>query len=234
MEFEQGDIILCTVEKISGTTVFVNIDGSKKTGSITFSEVSPGRIRNIRDFVVPKKTIVCKILKILPNNLELSLRRVKDKERKEAIEQYKVERSYSSILKTVLKEKTKEIIEKIKESSTIYNFLENAKENPEELEKITGKENSQKILDILKIQKKKTITLKKEIQLSTNKPNGLEIIKNLLGNIKDVEIKYLAAGKYSIKKEENNIKNADIKIKEIFEKIETEAKKENIEIKLKN
>jgi len=57
MEFEEGDVVLCTVEKIEGTVVFVNIDGTNKQGTIITSEVAPGRIRNIREYVVPKKKI---------------------------------------------------------------------------------------------------------------------------------------------------------------------------------
>ncbi|HKL23346.1 MAG TPA: hypothetical protein VJ895_01200, partial [Candidatus Nanoarchaeia archaeon] len=155
MELEQGDLVLCTVDRIIGTTVFVKIGGTNKEGSVVFSEVSPGRIRNIRDFVVPKKIIVCKILKISGENIELSLRRVSLKEKKEAIEQYKTERSYKNILKTILKDKTKETIEKIEENSTVFIFLEEAKENSKELEKLVGKKDAEKIIEILKTQKKK-------------------------------------------------------------------------------
>ena len=78
--YNEGDIILCEVKDVVKTTVFVEtLDGIK--GSIVFSEVAPGRIRNIRDYVVPKKIIVCKILYIASDHLFLSLRRVKDEER---------------------------------------------------------------------------------------------------------------------------------------------------------
>ena len=233
MKFEQGDVVLCTVDKISGTTVFVNIDGISKKGTIVFSEVSPGRIRNIREFVVPKKTICCKILKVSENNIELSLRRVTQKEQKEVMEQHKIERSYISVLKTTLKEKTPETIEKIKQSSTIYTFLEQAKEDSKELEKLVGKENTKKILEILKTQKKKTVTLKKTIKMHSTNPEGISQIKELLGKEKDVEIKYLAAGKYSIKREDENMKKADTKITEIVQKLEKQAKKLGFEFSFK-
>ena len=56
MALEEGEIIFCTVNKIVGTTVFVSIDGNGD-GSLSFSEVAAGRIRNIRDYIVPKKKI---------------------------------------------------------------------------------------------------------------------------------------------------------------------------------
>jgi translation initiation factor 2 alpha subunit (eIF-2alpha) len=233
MEFEQGDVLLCSVDKIVGTTVFVNIDGTTKTGSMVFSEVAPGRIRNIRDYIVPKKTIVCKILKITPNNIELSLRRVKEKERKEIIEQHKIEKSYRAILKSILKEKTKEIVEKIKQKNSLYNFLENSKENSKELEELVGKENSKSILEILKTQKKKTIILKKEMNLSTTDPNGLSLIKEILTKIEGVEIKYIAAGKYSLKREDTDIKKADTFLSEKIQEIEKAITPHNFQIKYK-
>lgn len=233
MEIEQEDVVLCTVEKISGTTVFVSVEGTEKSGSIVFSEVAPGRIRNIRDYVVPKKTLVCKVLKINPNNLELSLRRVKEKERKEVTEQYKIEKSYVAILKSILGEKTKEIINQIKNEDTIYNFLEEAKEDSKKLQELVGKENTDKIIEILNSQKKKSVILKKQIEFSTQRPDGLNIIKEILGNIKEAEVKYIAAGKYSLNREDEDLKKADTKLMQIISNIEKEAKSSGVDFKYK-
>jgi len=61
---EEGEIVLCTVKKILYHSVFVNLDEyENKEGIIHISEISPGRIRNIRDFVKENKTIVCKVLR---------------------------------------------------------------------------------------------------------------------------------------------------------------------------
>lgn len=232
MEFEQGDVVLCTVSKIIGTTVFVNIDGNGE-GTIITSEIAPGRIRNLRDYVVPNKKIVCKILKIAGNNIHLSLRRVTQKEKKEVLEQEKQEKSYKSILKSILGEKSKEIIEKITKKEKLYDFFEESKENSKELEKLIGKENSQKVLEILNSQKQKSVILKKIINLNTTKPNGLKLIKEILGKIKNAEVKYISAGKYSIKKESENLKKADTELKQILEEIEKFARKNNMEFSVK-
>ncbi len=224
MEIEQDDIVLCTVEKISGTTVFVMIEDTNKTGSIVFSEISPGRIRNIRDFVVPKKTIVCKVLKINPNNLELSLRRVKEKEKKEKMEEYKLEKSYLSILKSSLKEKAPEIIKKIKEKNTIYDFLESSKKDDKELKKLVGDEISKKIKNILKNQKTKKSIIKKVIEFNTFVPEGIKIINEVFSDNKDIEIKYIAAGRYSLKKEDSDLKKADLELKNFISQIEKKLK----------
>lgn len=236
MELETGDVVLCTVEKIERTTVFVKIPVLRKEieGSMTISEIAPGRIRNLRDYVVPKKKIVCKVLRISNGRVELSLRRVTQKERKEVLEEYEKERSYINILKSVMGEKAEEAIEEISKQERILDFLNEEKENPRKLEKIVGKENSQKIIKIIKAQKPRKIIVKKEISLRTTKPNGLELIKGVLEKIREAEVKYISGGKYSLKieSESENAKITDNKLKEIINKIEKEAKNKEIEFSI--
>lgn len=232
MELEVGDVILCTVERIDKTIVFVNIDGNGE-GSIITSEIAPGRIRNIRDYVVPKKKIACKVLRISGNRIDLSLRRVTQKEKKEVMDQYNQERSYISILKSVLGKKSEEIIEKIQKKEKLFDFISEIKENHEKLEKLIGKEDSEKILEIINKQKIKKTTLKKEFSLKSTKSNGIKLIKDILGNIKEAKIKYISAGKYNIETESTDLKKADNKIKEIIEEIGEKAKKQGMEFNLK-
>lgn len=226
---EEGDIVLCTVDRIIGTNVFVKIEDNGE-GCIVFSEVAPGRIRNIRNYAIPKKKIVCKVLRISGDRIDLSLRRVTQKEQKEVKEKDKQEKSYEKILKSVLgEEQGKKIIEEISKKNKIYDFLQNAKENSKELEELVGKENVKKIIDILKTQKQKKAILKKEISLTTTEPNGIELIKNLLKMIKGTEVKYISSGKYSLKKESEDIKKADHELKNTLIKLEKEAKKKKVE-----
>ncbi|MDP3992183.1 MAG: hypothetical protein U1B79_00980 [Candidatus Pacearchaeota archaeon] len=231
-ELESGDVVLCTVDRIVGTTVFVHIDGNGE-GSIVFSEVAPGRIRNIRDYVVPKKKIVCKVLRISGDRIDLSLRRVTLKEQKEIKEKFKQERGFLSILKTVLKEKAEDVLEKISKREGIYGFFQRIKNNPEELEELIGKPDSKKVLEILRTaQKQKRAVVKKEIILKSMDPDGVEKIKDILGKIDGVEIRYLSAGKYSLKRESEDIKEADQKLREILEKVEKLAKNNNLDFSI--
>lgn len=234
MELEVGDIVLCTVDRIIGTNVFVKIhlNNSEVEGCIVTSEIAPGRIRNIRDYVVPKKKIVCKILRISGDRIDLSLRRVTQKEQKEIKEKYNQEKSYESILKSVLGEKSGEIIEKIQKKEKIYDFLQEAKENPRELEKLVDEGNAKKIIDILKTQKQKKAILKREIFLTTTKPDGIILIKNFLGTIKEVEIKYISAGRYFLKSESEDIKKTDQKLQKILIELEKEAKNKGVEFSI--
>jgi len=232
MELEVGEVVICTVERIQGTIVFVNIEGNGE-GSIVLSEIAPGRIRNLRDYVVPKKVIACKILKISGDRIELSLRRVTQKEVKEVKEQHKLEKSYKNIIKTVSGENAEKIIKEICEKENLCNFLEKSKENSKELEEYLGKEKTKKIIEILNSQKAKKAIIKKEIKLTTKEENGLKIIKELLNKIKDAEIKYISAGRYSLKIESSDPKKADQKIKEILEELEKTCKSKSCDFSFK-
>ncbi|MEM3091502.1 MAG: hypothetical protein QXU39_02510 [Candidatus Pacearchaeota archaeon] len=233
MEPEIGDIVLCTVDRIVGTNVFVKIDSlGGKEGFIVFSEIAPGRIRNIRDYVVPQKKIICKILRASGDRIELSLRRVTQKEQKELKERYSQEKGYENVLKSVLGKESEKIIKKITESYSLYDFLQEAKENPKKLEEFVGKDNAKKIISILNAAKPKKFILKKEIFLRTIEPDGIFLIKEFLKNIKNVEIKYLSGGRYSLKKESEDIKRADQELQKELEELEKKAKNKGIEFSI--
>ena len=229
---EEGDVVLCTVDRIVGTVVFIKIEGDGE-GSIIFSEIAPGRIRNIRDYVVPKKKIVCKILRISGVRIDLSLRRVTQKEMKEVLEASKQEQSIKSIFKGVLGNKADPIIEEISKKSALLDFCEKVKSNNSELEKLVGKDSSKKILEILQTQKRKKIEIKKEFSLTSKDPDGVEKIKKILEPVKNLEIKYISAGRYSIKAESEDIKKSDNLIREVLETLEKQAKKQGISFTLK-
>lgn len=232
---EEGDLVLCTVDRIVGTVVFVKIslDGKEVEGNIVLSEIAPGRIRNLRDYVVPKKKIVCKVLRIKSGNIDLSLRRVSQKEKKEVLEREQQEKSYVSVLKGILKEKAEEAIEKISKEDNLVSFLEDAKKDSGKLEKIIGKEDAKKIIEILNTQKKKKAIIKKEIHLTTVKSNGITLIKRILEIFKGVNVKYISAGRYSIETESDDAKTADKKIRDLIDVAEKEAKKANVDFSVK-
>jgi translation initiation factor 2 alpha subunit (eIF-2alpha) len=226
-------MVLCTVDRIAGTVVFVKIEGEEREGSIILSEIAPGRIRNLREYVIPKKKIVCKVLKESGGTISLSLRRVTQKEKKEVMDKYNQEKSYMSILKSVLKENSNEIIEKIVKTGTLYDFFEDARENTKILEGMIGKDNSEKILNIIFEQKRKRIIIKRTISLKTQEPNGIYLLKSILEAPKEIEVKYLSAGKYSIQLETEDAKKGEQKIKMLLDEIEKKSKESGVQFEIK-
>lgn len=229
-ELQEGQIVLCTVDQIIGTTIFVKIDGDGE-GTITTSEIAPGRIRNLRDYVVPGKKIVCRVLRI-KNGIHLSFRRVKSFERKELLDKIEKEKSYRAILKTILGERTEKIIEKILSENTLTEFFEKIKNNIKAFEEHFGKEDAEKILKILESKKEKPKEIKQIFKLSNKSSNGITIVKNIINDSckgSKCTVNYLAAGKYYLKIEGDNFKEIKTEINKVLENLESQAKRQHCE-----
>lgn len=221
MKFKDGDLVLCTVKKIDKTTIFLDIEDDGE-GSLVFSEVAAGRIRNIRDYVSPNKKIVCKILKIENNHAELSLRRVTAKERESVLERYKKEKSLVKMLETLTKN-SGPIIEKIKSNTDFVSFFEEARENPKLLAKYFPKEEADKLVKILGEKSEKEKEIKKLFKLTTLASSGINDIREILGNSSS-EIRYLGSSRFSITAKAKDFKEANRIISSILEEIKAKAK----------
>jgi len=219
--------VLCTVEKIVRAMVFLNIDGYGQGGMI-LSEVASGRIRNLRQYVYPKKIIICKVIKISEHRIDLSLRRVTRKNQKEFKEEYKRKRKIEALLKNLIKEKAGSVISEIYKTGDFLEFFEDAKEDSKELEKLIGKKDSEEILRLLKTQKNKKKILKKKFFMKSYEPKGLVDIKKILLSVTNAKIKYISAGEYSIKIESENLKEADHDIIKIFDIFKKESEQKHI------
>ena len=98
---EERELVLCTVTKVQHHSVFVRMDEfGGRSGMIHISEVSPGRIRNIRYFVKEGKIVVCQVLRINKERgyIDLSLRRVNDNQRRKKVDQLKQEQKEEKII----------------------------------------------------------------------------------------------------------------------------------------
>jgi len=226
MEFKEDDIVMCTVKKIEGTMVFVDIEENGE-GSIVMSEIAAGRIRNLRDYVSIGKKIVCKILKVEKGRIELSLRRVTGSEKEKIKEKYEKERNLLSMLKASVK-KPEEILKKIKESYDAIDFLEEIKSNQSIVEKFIPKSEVAAFTRIFSEKKEKEKEVKKKIILKALSSTGIKDIKEVFQEIKNVEISYLGNSKFSIFAKAKDFKEANQKIQTAIEKIKSKAKEKKL------
>lgn len=230
MTIKADDIVLCTVKKIEGTTVFVDIDNNGE-GSIVMSEIAAGRIRNLREYVVPNKKIVCKVLRIVNNQIELSLRRVTGKERETLTKKYQKEQTFTTMLNKTIKN-PQEIIKKIKSEYDISEFIEKARENPKILDNFVSKEEAKLITKILSEKKEKEKRVKKVITLKSNSESGVDDIKQILSN-KEVEIRYLGGSNFTIFTIGKDFKEANQKLDSAILEIEKKAKEKKAILEIK-
>jgi translation initiation factor 2 alpha subunit (eIF-2alpha) len=225
----EEEIVLCTVKKIDGATIFVEIEGNGE-GSIALPEIAAGRIRNLREYVSPNKKIVCKVLKIINGHPQLSLRRVTAKEREEVMQKYNKNKNLRNLLKSSIKDYEK-IISSIKEKYDLAEFYDLARENPSLLEKFVDKKDFENLKKIFSAKKEKEKEIKREFELSTMSESGLSDIKEIL-SLKEVEIKYIGSSRFSISTKAKEFKDASAIIQKSLLKIEERAKQKKMHFKL--
>jgi translation initiation factor 2 subunit 1 len=229
---EEGELVICTVTKVTGNSVFANLDEYGRTGMIHISEVSPGRIRNIRDFVEEGRVVVCKIINIDRERgyIDLSLRRVSEMMRQKKMNEMKQEQKAEKIIEMVaksLKIEVRRIYEAVA-SKTLekYGFLYSAFEDVA-LKNISLSDFGveKKYADVLdeairqKIKPPK-VEISGTLRISTFVSDGIDVIKAALKpaeSAEDVKLSYLGNGQYLIKLTASDYKSGEKKLKPIVD-----------------
>jgi len=223
---EENELVSCTVTSVQYHSVFCTLDEYGKSGLIHISEVSPGRIRNIRDFVVEGKKVICKILKIDQDkgHIDLSLRRVTESDKRRKNEQLKQELKAEKIIENLaveLKKDPKKTYHDIaKPILEEYEFLHDAFEDFVEGEiELKDYDIPKEILEpleknILEKIKPKKVQIQGNITITTYAEGGIEIIKEALKkaeavNDEAININYLGNATYRIIVEAEEFKQAE-------------------------
>ena len=223
---EEGELVLCTVTSVQFHSVFVDIDEYRKGGMIHISEVSPGRIRNIRDFVKEGKKIVCKVLRINKEKgyIDLSLRRVNESEKRRKIDEIKREQNAEKIVEIAAQKigrKTEQLYDEISQKvmndyPSLYNFFEESTRNEQLLERLGIDKKHLKLIEetIKQRIKPSEVEIRGKLKITTYAQNGLEIIKESLKKAKDsvkggIDINYLGSGQYRFFIKAPNYKEAE-------------------------
>jgi translation initiation factor 2 alpha subunit (eIF-2alpha) len=225
----EGDIIPCKVKKVTNTITFVEMPNGQE-GTIISSEIAAGRIKLMRQYVVPNKQVVCKILKIEGNHAHLSLRRVTSKEKKEVMQEFKQTQAINVAFKQILKEEEEEITDKIlADFKTLSEFVIAARIDSKLFQKYIPKENQKAIEKIIN-KKRKNEQLKQIIKIKCLGDDGILRIKKIF-TLKDnnASITYISAGKFSLKLAVDDFKQGKKKMIEILEKLEKKAKENDCE-----
>ncbi len=225
---EEGEVVLVTVRSIFKQGAFVSLDeyGDKK-GLLHLSEISLKWVRNIHDYVKEGQKSVLQVLKVNPErgHIDLSLRRVKEQQRKEKLKEVKQTQRANKFLEQLAKE-LKEPEKKVKDSIS-EKLLEKYESVYKALETIAGDE---KILDSLAIEKSWKPTflnlVKRNIkapfveivgyvELKSYEPTGVSLVKEALKKIEtyksegEIEVTYVSAPMYRIKVKATDYKNAE-------------------------
>ncbi len=230
---EESELVLCTVTSVQYHSVFVDIDEYGKSGLIHISEVSPGRIRNIRDFVREGKKVVCKVLRINEEKgyIDLSLRRVNESEKRRKINEIKKEQTAEKVIEIAAgkigiktEDLYRELSEKIISYGSLHAFFEEAVKDESVLESLATDKKHLKIIGETIKQRIKTteVEVKGKLKIITYAPNGIDTIRESLKKAEDASngriiISYLGSGLYRFMVKADEYKEAEKLLKNAAE-----------------
>lgn len=239
---EESELVLCTVTKIYPHCVFANIDDyENKQGMIHISEISPGRIRNIHDYVKIGKKVICKVLKINEErgHIDLSLRRVSEGQKKEKAEMIKKQQKAEKIIEFVadkLKLDKQKLYDDIfkktsEEYATIHDVFEDFISDESALKDLKlQKDVYESLAEVIRQRiKPQEVEIEGEIKLKSYAPDGVNVVKKILIDAEKVngaiKLRYKGGGSYSITIVQENYKDAEKIMAKATDLIENEAKK---------
>jgi len=210
---EDDEIVFCTVTKVLPNGVFAELDDYPgKSGLIHISEIAPGRIRNIRDYVSEGRKVVCKVIGVRPekNQIDISLRRVNEIQKQQKLNHIKMEQKAENIINNVAKELkmdvrklyeeiTKNFPEKYDYVHVCFDEIVAGNFDPKEL-KLDKKIETALVKAVKEKIKLPEVTITGALKIQTFEPQGVDIIKKNLSELqsKNIQVNYLGGGKYKI------------------------------------
>jgi len=244
----ENDILICTVKKISYHSIFVTIDEyTNQDGMIHISEIAPGRIRNIRDYVKEGKKLVCLVLRIdqQQRHVDLSLRRVPMSLRNRKNEEYKQEIKAEKLLNSVAKqEKTTledyynkvglKLIEHFDLLSNAFNEISLKGEEAIKDLKLPEKYTKPLIESVKEKIKPPEVLVASFLNLQNPAEDGIELIQKTLKLAEEfakknefkINIVYISAPKYRVESHAMDYLTAKENLEKVCALIQKETKKQ--------
>ncbi len=238
---EVGEIVVATVTRIVDQGAYVSLDEFNNIqGFLHVSEIATGWIRNVAKFlkIGEKKVLLVKRVDPRRSEIDLSLKQVSsDQKKKKLLEIKKGEKeealienlkskislseSEMSKLENILVEKFGSVYDAFSEvSSKGTSVLDNLKIPPKALGVIA--ELGSKI-------QVPHVEIRGIFELTCNKSNGIEIIKNALIDAtkdkKEISVTYIGAPKYRIALTSPNFKEAEKELKPILASVQNVIEK---------
>ncbi len=240
---EPEELVLCTVTNVQFHSVFCKLDEYDKSGMIHISEIAPGRIKNIREFVEEGKRIVCKVLQINleRGHIDLSLRRVNEGLRRTKLNDVKQEQLAEKIVEHVARARKLEakalyltirpaIFEKY---GALFPAFEAASRDELDLTTlIKDAAIAKELTDAVKARiKPPEVELVGDYTFSSYAPNGMDLIKESLAEslkVSSATVRYKGNGTYHLAIKSDDFKKAEKMLKEATENTLAYAEKHKL------
>jgi translation initiation factor 2 subunit 1 len=228
---EEGELVIGTVTSIRNFGAFVTLDEyEKREAFIHLSEVATGWVKYIRDHIREGQKIVARVLRVDPakNQIDLSLKRINDHQRREKVQAWKNEQRALRLVEQVaqaLKLPSEQAVELIGPSlveryGSLFQAFEVASADPKRFQKEV--EKSPWSTAFLKVARENIVpphvTILGTLEVSDPSPDGVERVKEALVAAEEVdpasvEIHYVGAPKYRIRIQAAQYKQAEETLK---------------------
>ena len=229
---EKDELVIAVIRKIMPYGAFCTLpEYENMEAFLHVSEIAPRWIKNIHEFISEGQQQVAKIYRIdrEKNQVDLSLKRVSEEEKKRKLELIRTEKRADKLLSVALKEsgakvsadEAREAIEK--EFEDVWAAFTQAMERGEEaLAKVDiPKSLKTQITAIAKKNiKKPSVEVMGILNLTCWGEDGIGDIRNILSAAGDVQISYLGAPRYKITLNASSYKEGEKKLEGIIKKME--------------
>ncbi|VVB66481.1 Translation initiation factor 2 subunit alpha [Candidatus Gugararchaeum adminiculabundum] len=234
---KQNDYVLATVKKILPYGAFCGLDEyGGKEAFLHISEVAPRWVKNIHEFLKEGQKLVAIVyrLDLEKNQIDLSLKRVTDSEKKRKMEDFRLARRAEKLIELAAKK-----IGKQQESQEVINSLSAAFTHPyAALEELSDKGVS--ALDKTNLSeawrkalletattniKHSNVSIKRKFIIRVPSGDGVVLLRSALTSYKqtpgaEAKIHYFGAPHYSIEVTAEDYKKAEKAIAQILEQVE--------------
>ena len=194
---KEGEVLMCTVKKVEKFGAFVTLDEyGDIEGFIHISEVSTNWVKNIRDFFKEGRKVVVKVMRLdrSKNQVDLSLKRTTEQQKKYKIQQWKQRQKAEKLLEMVSKklkkspEKTvEEVVDRLLvEYPDLYSAFEDVVRNGDQV--LTKQKVPKTWVDplseaIMANITLPTVTIDGYITMQVFEPNGVELVRGALAEL---------------------------------------------------
>ena len=241
---ETGEIVIATVSKVSDHGAYVTLDEYNNVqGFLHISEIAPGWVRNVGKYVKEgeKKVLLVKKVRSDRSEIDLSLKQIsKDQKKKKLLDvkRYEKGKTIMQSVKEAGKISNKDL-EALEESifskyDSIYDaFLDVARKGIQVLDDLKlSKKTISAIEDVSSKMRLPSVEIRGILELTCTKPDGVEVIKKILGSASkkegssNIDITYVGAPKYRVSVSSGDFKSAEKALKPVIEDIQSAVQKQ--------
>ncbi|MCX6776478.1 MAG: translation initiation factor IF-2 subunit alpha [Candidatus Micrarchaeota archaeon] len=236
---ELDEFVIATVRKILPYGAFCTLDEyDDREAFIHISEVASRWIKNIHEFLKEDQKVVAKVFRMVPekNQIDLSLKRVSDIEKRRKIESDRKDKRALKLFEVVegrigkphdevWKGMGEALVEKF---GDLYSALEESVINDTALDSIKAPNEWKVVFKEVAVQniKKPKVRVTGNLSISCRAPDGVEVIKRILldatenlGEEGEARITYLGAPRYMVVVSAPDYKKAERISSTIFKRV---------------